>query len=340
MSLGVQSPKRQLLNVEVLEDLIRTNATGLTENSRSWIFSCPRCNKSEKLYMLKTNGEFVCWRCKETDGYRGRPEFVLRDITGLPLSELRNRLYGVESYQSSLLTSNLRDFWSDDETGPTDTYIPQRVYYRPDFYPMDHKWSVRGMDYLRSRGIDERIAAKYDLRYCPPDRRVIIPIKQNGVLFGWQARAIFDIPEGSRTPKIMTLNGLPPDQNIRKDHFLMFGDNLINSKHAFVTEGPFDGMKADYCGGNVVTMGKAISRIQLGLLENSGIEQIYIALDPDASEEIRRLARSFSHLKVFFVQPPKPYKDLGEMSLEGVQWLKENAVTYKAGLLFGRLNSF
>lgn len=326
-----------MINIEIVETLLRDHAKGLTENSRSWIFNCPLCDKSEKLFMLKTTGRFVCWRCKETDGYEGNPEFVLKDVTGFPLAEIKRRIYGVESYQSGFLSSSLKDFWGDDEMPVDNSYVPVPVFYKSEFYDLDHKWSKRGLEYLAGRGVDLDLARRYDLKYSPPDRRIIIPIKRNGELYGWQARAVFDT-EGITTPKILTLNGLTgKDENIRKDKFLMFEDRLIGSRHAVVCEGPFDGIKADKCGGNVVTMGKAISRVQLGILQNSGIEKLYIALDPDASLEVRNLAHKFSHIKVYFMDPLDGKADLGEMTTDETYEAFLRAVRYRAGMLHGRL---
>lgn len=326
-----------MINLEIVEGLLRDHAKGLTENSKSWIFDCPLCGKSEKLFMLKNTGRFVCWRCRDTDGYEGNPEFVLKDVTGLPLAEIKRRIYGIDSYRSGVLGGNLKDFWDDEEVISTDTYIPKPVFFRSEFYDLDHKWSKRGLEYLAGRGVSLEIARRYDLKYSPPDRRIIIPIKRQGELYGWQARAIFDT-EGTTTPKILTLNGLTgDDQNIRKDHFLMFEDNLIGSKHALVGEGPFDAIKADRCGGNVATMGKAISRVQLGILQNSGIEKLYIALDPDASLEVRNLAHKFSHIQVYFTDPINGKADLGEMSTDETYEAFLRSVRYRAGMLHGRL---
>jgi DNA primase len=102
-----------------------------------------------------------------------------------------------------------------------------------------------------------------------------------------------------------------------------------------VTEGPVDGMKCHLLGSNTVTMGKAVLRRQARLIMEHPAEDVYLALDPDAAEETARLVRDLgSEKRVFLLEPARGFKDLGEMSLEGVveQFYRAQLVT--AGHLF------
>lgn len=321
----------------VLHEIFLASGTSFRENSKSWIFACPRCGKQDKLYMLKETGRFVCWVCKEVEGYQGSPEYVLADLTGQSVTSLKQQLYGDASVGATLyLNAQIRDFWSEDEVPDEDAdeLVPQ--VWPLDYYPIDHKHSQRGRDYLAGRGIDVPFALKYGLRYCPPQRRVFFPIASQGVLYGWQGRTIGDtVYEDKATgelkeiPKVVTLKG------VKKELTLMFLDRLNGSTHAVVTEGPVDGMKADLCGGNVVTMGKAVSRSQIGIIRNSGVRDVYLALDPDAAAEVLRLTREFSDLNVFSLRAPEPWHDLGEMTTEAVHQTWQTAPAIHNGLIFG-----
>jgi hypothetical protein len=50
-----------------------------------------------------------------------------------------------------------------------------------------------------------------------------------------------------------------------------------------------------------------------------------MGLDPDAYLEINRIRSKMSDITIYNLTPPSPYKDLGEMSLEEVKDLFDNA---------------
>lgn len=330
--------------------------TGLSykQNSRSYVFDCPKCRRKDKLYIEKKNGRFICFRCAEEDGYKGRPEFALADLALMPLSEVRKALYG-EQYSGTAyeLDLKLRDLFGDEDVIDEEAVvtIPQ-MYWPVDYYPIDHKSAARGAAYLAGRGIDLETARRYGLRYCPAKRRVIFPVELGDRLVGWQERLIVpnrswdeENQEWRETPKMLSSKDIPTA------HVVMFANRLVGSKHVVVCEGPVDAIKADLCGGNVATMGKAIgqgqidvirnpqklTQQQVGLLRYGGIEKVYLALDPDAAKETARLVNEFSDLEVYVMQPPKPYKDLGEMSPPEVLDLFHGARRVGAGSLFIRL---
>lgn len=320
-----------------LDELVRASGLSFRENSRSWMFTCPRCGKEDKLYMLKANGRFVCWVCKEVDGFQGRPEYALTELLARPIKALRKVLYGIEDPQAvPFLEIQLQDFFDDDEVDEDACQLEELVW-PPDFYPIDHKFSARGLAYLNGRGVSLDLAKSYELRYCPPQRRVIFPIQSQGRLYGWQGRAVmpteYEDPETGETfttPKIVTPLG------VKKERMLMFADRLLGSDHVIICEGPLDAIKADLCGGNVATMGKAVSMAQINTLRNSGISKVYLALDPDASNEVLRVLREFSpsDFETYVLRPPEPFKDLGEMSPEDVLLLFRGAERINAGRIF------
>lgn len=317
----------QALNSKVLEELIRASGVPFRENAVSYIFECPKCQKKDKLYLRKSDGRFVCWRCKETDGYQGRPEYALTDLTGRPLKELRKVLYGLEETQSSkYIEVKLIDFFGDGDPidEEADELVPTSWPF--DFYPIDHKFAKRGLDYVAGRGLNLEMALKIGLRYCPPQQRVFFPITIGGYLYGWQGRAVGpteyvdpDTGAAYSIPKAITLKGF------RRDLTLMGQDNLTGSKAACLFEGPFDWAKGHLCPGTVASLGKAVSKKQIALIRNSGVEDLYLALDRDAASETRRLIQEFYDVRCWDMRVPKTEEDHGAMTPEAVLALHRSA---------------
>ncbi len=326
------------INRSALEDLI--SRTSHRQNSKSWIMTCPKCGKSDKLYMLKGSGRFCCWICKETEGFQGAPEYAFAALLNMSVKAVKKLLYGEIEIQGTVhLNLQLKDWFDDDEE------VEEAVELQPrgwpiDYHPIDHRFSKRGLDYLQQRGVSLEIAKMYDLRYSPDERRVIFPISSQGTLYGWQARSILpsviETPNGDvQTVKIMTTKGLP------KEHTLMYVDRLQGSQHAVLTEGPFDGIHAHWCGGNVVTMGKAVGKYQIGILRNAGIKRLYLGLDRDANDEIARIASEVGgEMELFLLFPPENYQDLGATPLETVHQAFLNAPRYRRGQMLSYADDF
>jgi DNA primase len=311
------------IDTTALKSLVEDSGISYRKNSVSWIFDCPKCNKRDKLYMRQRDGRFVCWFCATTINYQGRAEFALRDLLGVSLADIKLRLYGEDGHHYSpgniLGLPPLEDFFSPAEYIPFDIIPLKEMPFPLDYYPIDEPEARRGREYLEGRGVDMALAQKYGLRYYPLDCRVIFPILVEGRVIGWQGRSI--LPEKvidaegieRRVLKILTPKG------VDRNRVLMFQDNLKGSEHAVVGEGPFDGIKADLCGGNVATMGKSVSKGQIQLIKNTpGMKRVYLAIDPDAAAELTRLCREFSDFEVFHMIPSGGFEDFGAMSPESV----------------------
>lgn len=326
--------------------------TGLSykQNSVSFIFTCPKCEKKDKLYLRKRDGRFVCWFCKEIDGYQGRPEFALADLTLQPIANVRAALYGSHATaDEDYFDLKVPDFFGEDDEIDEDVAVIETVKWPWNYYDIDHSFSKTGRDYLESRGVSVELAREYGLRYAPMDRRVIFPIEVGNRLVGWQARLVIpheywneEKQDIVSAQKMLSSKGIPSAQTV------MFSKRLYNSEHVVVCEGPIDAMKAHACGGNVATMGKAVGQGQMDLLRSpdrltrrevgefvyAGIKRVYLALDPDAAKETTRLVREFSDLEVYIMHAPRPYKDLGEMSVDAVRDLFLRARRVNPGNIF------
>lgn len=310
------------LDTTALRELIESSGVRFKNGKISWIFTCPRCLKKEKLWIRKSDGRFVCWVCKERTNFYGQPEFALRELFELTLADLRHRLYGDGQQAVAELALNLRDWFGEDEPLPDDLPIVPlpAMLWGPDQYPIDHAFSVNGAAYLTGRGISVELALQYGVRYCPPRRRVVFPVEVAGRLLGWQERTIDphewideETGETVRVPKATTVTGL------RKEQTLMFLDRLTGADHCVLTEGPIDAIKAHLCGGNVAALGKGVSAAQIALIRNAGIRRLYLALDPDAAKTTERLVREHcDDLELYQIVPPPGYEDLGAAPLDGV----------------------
>lgn len=318
--------KSHKIEPEILRSFVEGSGLSYDENSVSWIFTCPRCNKAKKLYLRKRDGRFVCWRCKEIDNFQGRPEYALCELTSQSIADVCRFLYGdIPLRADSTFDARIEDFFSEGD-GIDDDAVEHNVIKWPhDFYRIeDVFWSKRGAEYLKLRGIPTGIAQKYGIRYSPELRRVFFPIGERGCLYGYQGRLIipheYEDEDGEKkeVPKILSSKG------VRRDRLLMFSDRLEGSEHAVLCEGPVDAIKAHYCGGNVATMGKEVSHYQIQLLLNSGVKRVYIALDPDATEAIERLVTEMNgDVELYNMIPQTVGKsvDLGAMSFQEVYGL-------------------
>ena len=323
-----------------LKAFLDEGGVSYSQNSVSYILSCPRCRKKQKLYIRKKDARFVCWVCKETEGFQGAAEWALCELLGYSVADIRKKLYGDESSPGGLyLDIQLRDFYDPEEEGdeepPGAIFFPE-VMPDPGFRDLDSAAGAEGRRYLESRGISLDIAKAYDIQYAPADNRVIFPVKSGGRVLGWPARLAgpseyWDAEHGIQVsvPKALTSFGL------KKDRLFMFGDRLAGSRHAVLCEGPVDALKAHLCGGNVASMGAAVSATQLRLLRNSGIERLYLALDPDAYRDAQRVVKELcTDMEIYDMRPRLPHKDLGEMSMEAVKELFDAAPRIDRNYLF------
>lgn len=307
------------------------------QNSRSFIMNCPKCSKKDKLYIRKSDGRFVCWVCKESEGFSGACEWALTELTHRGVAEIRSAVYGNKTEEGGVFLSlSLTDFYNPEEDDEiiADEELPE-VFPDPGFRTLDSEFGKPGRDYLESRGIPLQIALEYGIQYWPAKNRVVFPVSSHGKLLGWQARYVkptdFYDEENDVSvtiPKALTSLGL------KKEKTFMFGDR-VNGDHAILCEGPIDAIKAHKCGGNIAALGKAVSERQLEILRNSGITKLYLALDPDAFKESKKVLKEMAqHMDVYDMRPPSKYSDLGEMSFDEVFELYKNAPQIDSSFLF------
>jgi hypothetical protein len=307
------------MDAQKLLSFVKNTGLSYKQNSKSFIFTCPICNGKEKLYIRKRDGKFACWRCRETKGFQGAPEFAFAELLNLPVKEVKERLYG------SLHVGALSTFITLDEFVDEDDIVEDLPEDFPSLtfpyhcLPIGNSGTQKGVDYLNSRGIPLDIARIYQIRYSPEKQAIVFPSYVNSSLVGWQYRSIeksFELlPDLTLKTRLKSLSS----KDIPRDRTFMFQDHLVGLDHAVLCEGPVDAIKAHKVGGGVAALGKVITPTQVSLLLHSGITKVYVALDPDAFMELNPLLEKFNDaLELLRVEIPEKGEkaDLGSLSFE------------------------
>jgi hypothetical protein len=319
-----------MFNPTSLKTLVSNGSVSYRENAISYIFSCPKCGKKNKLYIHKDEGFFCCFRCKE-DGFKGRSEYALTELYSIPINELKERLYTTtDNKLEKFINLDLNSFFDYEESAEfVEPILPETVL-SPNFVDRHHPLFEKGYNYLiNERGLTEEHIHIYDIHYSPSEECVVFPVKINNIVVGWQLRHI-------KQNIKLTNTGL------EKEKCLMFNDRLLNSDHCVLAEGPISSIKAHLCGGNVASMGKDVSETQLNIIKNR-VSKLYLALDPDATTVIDRICRSLhGELDVNLLMPADGYEDLGKMSQEQVfeQYKKAPSAFGKTSFFFKPMTEF
>lgn len=176
-------------------------------------------------------------------------------------------------------------------------------------YPKEFELLNTQIAYTKKRGLEFSTIKAFDLRVCYSGKwknRLIIPIKYNGKLVGWQGRDITD----KAKVKIKSCKGF------KKSKFIINYDDIANMTKAILCEGPFDVMKA-YQSTRIIgafgIMGKELSKDQLNLLLKTKLKRIYIGLDPDYPESREKAARQLMPYFQVLMTPIPENIDLGAM---------------------------
>lgn len=308
---------------------------GLTpkEKSRTIHTTCPICGKDDKFSILKENGACICYRGSCSFGKRRFKEWIALTY-GITENEADVMLYSSNAEytrETEVLDDNDLETISDlslKTEDDIDMILSELEPIQfPDFHmvPIIHKDAVEGARYLENRGISIDIATLYDIHYSVIHRRVYFPIKIMGSVYGYQGRHI---------DKVADVDRMRNNKGFRRDSLVMFANQLIGKDFAILAEGPVDAIKFNAVGGNVASMGKAISNKQLAIIKSYGIKKIYLALDDDAAIEMNSLSE---HRDLIFykIDVPESCKqrcaivgkkaDFGECTFDEAKKAFENA---------------
>lgn len=295
-----------------LEAFLRGRKLDLTHTKRSWISDCvsPSCGKKAHMYIQKSDGRSICFKCGTTWSWVG----LVSRIAGVSKQQARELIFGVGAGD---VIDQALDPALFEMAGNNERTSDEHVTLGPDFVPVDR--SDVAVSYLLSRGItNPRLILDYDLRYQGFMNAVVFPVRRDGRIYGWQARKI--------SPKPGELRLI--SHTFNKSRFLLNYDRARTCKSLILVEGPFDCLHVDVEDfGAVASLGKGVSQEQIKLILDSQAKDVYIGLDPDAYREVYEV---FSRIglgrKVLRVLPPQHRKDFGESSYDEVVDSIRNAV--------------
>lgn len=286
-------------DAEALRQIVKSGGVAHRENSLSFIFDCPACGKSSKLYVRKATGRCICFVCGKDSGIDGRAEKAMVALYGYTFSHWNDVLR--EGSNMGLLDMEFRDPWTeDDELFTPDDQEFFDWEWPPDSVPCNEDGGERGMTYLNSRGLSAGVVAAHGIRYIPRENRVCFPFYVGGVLVGWQKRLCgpekrYDPLTGKTytTPKALT-----DVQAGIASQYVMFGDTIAGAGHCVLTEGPISALKAYLCGGYAATLGKGmVSDAQVAWIAKR-VPLVYVGFDPDADKAIRFVTEKFNAVGV------------------------------------------
>ena len=322
------------MNLEdTMKDIIEEQGLDYTEKVRTLYTTCPSCDRSDKLSILKDNGATICYH-GGCDFGRSWFQDWLAQTAGITIQDAKKRIYGERIKHIDRLPTKL-------ELNSEKKIVLEKLEYPiSGFLDIDDAEAHEGAMYLEHRGVSTELAKHYDIKYSPWFRRVVLPIKMGGSVYGWQARAI---------DKVDALDRMRNNEGFRKDQLLMFHDNLYLHKSAMLFEGPFDALKFHPFGGIVCSMGKNVSKKQVDLINESPVEVVYLGLDPDATEELRGLTKSIEKkMKILTIPQSCEIRceksgkkaDFGECSFLEIKEAFETAKDFSDGHVFIHLKKF
>jgi hypothetical protein len=293
-----------------LTQVFEDNNIKFRKNAQSFVLDCPLCDKASGVYLWKSRGHGKCHKCSASFS----PSAFLVTLLGVSYPEARKILN-----TGHLINSN--DRLDPFVLKPPKEEEKVRHFKLPyNFYDFGRprQENAAGGKYLTLRGVDVKVAKKFDLRYCPATKRVIFPIYDDEGCVGWQARDVtgeaefpYDSPSGFN----------------RASALLGYRD--FDSDHAIVVEGPFDFLKVAPLGGALCTFGKQISNKQIKMIQKLRARNVYLALDPDAFALLDKYAREFEpQQKVWIMEPPSHREDFGDCTLVEVEKAFKNSIRY------------
>lgn len=170
------------LLINVLEKLQVKN---LRETNDSFIFSCPLAeyfhykgtDNHPSCQIRKEDGKYYCYSCKNFG-----PLWDLVDTIKFlnKREDLNELLEGLRKPQKFIINTKRKEQKKDQ------IFLPDELIER---YPKATD-ETKSLEYVFKRGIDSRLANKYNLRYDSDRNRLLFPIYDNKYFVGFQGRAI------------------------------------------------------------------------------------------------------------------------------------------------------
>jgi hypothetical protein len=262
--------------------LIESQGLDYKEKKSTIHTTCPACGESDKLSISKRSGATICYRGKCSFGRQWFDDWLA--LTSHISRQEATRI--IAELDKPRVTEGYRILEDSEVRNKEESFVVVKEVEWPaaGCFPITFPECSRGQKYLESRGIPMEMAERYGIMYNLVTDRVVLPIMQLGKCYGWQARSTFDVDKDFR---------MRNNEGYSRGTTVMFYDRLQGSDHVVMCEGPFDAMKFDRVGGNIATMGTAVTDGQLDLILDSGVTKIYLAFDDDyaASQSMTDLVK-------------------------------------------------
>lgn len=277
---------------------------GLTienEIDSDFIVFCPfhPNNRTPAGEVDKEHGTFFCFACHH-----------VADLTELVM-HISGRTYFEAARFIKSKESNLN----------VEAIVHKALSEKPDYVPFDELLikrlnsqaleSPRAMNYYRGRLITEESVKNFNLGFSENQDMVTIPVTSpDGMHIGFVGRSV----EGKtfkNTP------GLP------KSKTLFNLSRVKTADKVFVVESSFDAIRLSQCDlPAVATLGSNVSNFQIDLLKKF-FNNIYVVADNDdaGGNMAEKLLDKLSS-RVSVIHLDKQYKDIGDMSDEGIKNLQ------------------
>lgn len=300
-------------------------------NTHLILNNCPECGGSNKLYIKKDNGLWICFKCHSIDEDMGKGgPYALLSLLGFAPNEIKD-----------ILGSNTVHTYSDDfdfkvmapmeELGRNEEL--EAKVFPTHFFPLlcdeeDYQKFPEAYNYLLSRGIKNlNLIKHYNLHYSPAQKRIIFPIyREKKELVGWQGRDITErcrenqfkcltencdlrghwyfkgefVPEGNICPSCgipLTETEYPKTLNSYnfKKQLMLANQHIINwEKPVVLVEGPFDSINTP---NSIPLLGKFLSDYQAKILRKKA-KKLLLYFDGD-SEGSKSTKDVYRELELF-----------------------------------------
>jgi DNA-directed RNA polymerase subunit RPC12/RpoP len=281
------------------------------KSTNNYNFRCPYCGDSKKtknkargyLYSIKDTFNYKCHNCGKSSSFKN----FLKDID----STLHDQ-YVIEKFKNNKKENIYLQPSSEKKVSP----ILKKHFNLPFISELNKEHLAR--QYVESRKIPEKFynqlyfcekfkewtnSQKHTFKSLDYDEpRIIIPLCNNGKIFGFQGRSL------SKNPKLKYIT-IILDNSFPKIYGL---DNIDESKNIYVVEGPFDSMFID----NSIAMVGADLNINESLDSNK-VDYIFVYDNEKRNKEIvNRMEKVISNGHSIVIWPDDlKEKDINDMIL-------------------------
>ena len=267
----------------------------LEKQGQEYMVPCPFCaSEKMKCAINPAKGVFQCWVCGER-GPTSKILYHLKDLKVIKQSDI-----DAITKRGSKTPSKLSDLSPIDEPAqpPQELlWTPQRPCVLPSgvfpLYTEGERDKVqdqiyhRAVEYLARRGVDRADIRKYRLHVCsnlgsPYHGHIFIPClgKFGRQITFWTTRSILANPQ-------------PKSYHSSSKYCRFSAKNIVMNEHLVVgptvalCEGPFDAFSIMKHTGipAIPLLGKVLHPLHKVFLNERGISEVYICLDPDAVEQ-------------------------------------------------------